>query len=107
MPVFTLAFILSGPIYQNGAPEYGARVAIGFLCFMQMLLGLPRKRVARYALRAAMGPIYDFDRHPLRLYMLSGAVLVESVFFVGWDRAICNPLRAGVRLSGHSRCCFW
>ena len=52
------------------------------MCIRDSLIGLPRKRVARYALRAAMGPSMTLIGI-LYGFMLSGAVLVESVFSLG------------------------
>ena len=45
-------------------------------------IGLPRKVVARYALRAAMAPSVTLIGI-LYGFMLSGAVLVETVFSLG------------------------
>ena len=45
-------------------------------------LGLPKRRIARYALRAAMGPSLTLIGI-LYGFMLSGAVLIESVFSLG------------------------
>jgi ABC-type dipeptide/oligopeptide/nickel transport system permease component len=80
MPVITLAFILSGPIKMVRQNMLRA-LQSDFILYAN-LIGLPRKRVARYALRAAMGPSMTLIGI-LYGFMLSGAVLVESVFSLG------------------------
>ena len=81
MPVITLAFILSGPIIKMVRQNMLRALQSDFILYAN-LIGLPRKRVARYALRAAMGPSMTLIGI-LYGFMLSGAVLVESVFSLG------------------------
>tara|TARA_B100001059_G_scaffold228000_1_gene258516 strand:+ start:63 stop:1091 length:1029 start_codon:yes stop_codon:yes gene_type:complete len=81
MPVITLAFILSGPIIKMVRQNMLRALQSDFVLYAD-LIGLPRKRVARYALRAAMGPSMTLIGI-LYGFMLSGAVLVESVFSLG------------------------
>ena len=81
MPVITLAFILSGPIIKMVRQNMLRALQSDFVLYAN-LIGLPRKRVARYALRAAMGPSMTLIGI-LYGFMLSGAVLVESVFSLG------------------------
>jgi len=81
MPVITLAFILSGPIIKMVRQNMVRALQSDFVLYAN-LVGLPRKRVARYALRAAMGPSMTLIGI-LYGFMLSGAVLVESVFSLG------------------------
>ena len=81
MPVITLAFILSGPIIKMVRQNMLRALQSDFVLCAN-LIGLPRKRVARYALRAAMGPSMTLIGI-LYGFMLSGAVLVESVFSLG------------------------
>lgn len=81
MPVFTLAFILSGPIIKMVRQNMVRALQSDFVLYANVV-GLPRKRVARYALRAAMGPSMTLIGI-LYGFMLSGAVLVESVFSLG------------------------
>ena len=81
MPVITLAFILSGQIIKMVRQNMLRALQSDFVLYAN-LIGLPRKRVARYALRAAMGPSMTLIGI-LYGFMLSGAVLVESVFSLG------------------------
>ena len=81
MPVITLAFILSGPIIKMVRQNMVRALQSDFVLYAN-LVGLPRARVARYALRAAMGPSMTLIGI-LYGFMLSGAVLVESVFSLG------------------------
>jgi ABC-type dipeptide/oligopeptide/nickel transport system permease component len=81
LPVLTLAFILSGPIIKMVRQNMARALASDFVLYANAV-GLPRKRVARYALRAAMAPSITLIGI-LYGFMLSGAVLVESVFSLG------------------------
>lgn len=81
MPVFTLAFILSGPIIKMVRQNMLRALQSDFVLYANCA-GLPKKRVARYALRAAMAPSMTLIGI-LYGFMLSGAVLVESVFSLG------------------------
>lgn len=81
MPVFTLAFILSGPIIKMVRQNMVRALQSDFVLYANCV-GLPKKRVARYALRAAMAPSMTLIGI-LYGFMLSGAVLVESVFSLG------------------------
>ncbi|MDT2074369.1 MAG: ABC transporter permease [Planktomarina sp.] len=81
MPIITLAFILSGPIIKMVRQNMLRALQSDFVLYAN-LIGLPRKRVARYALRAAMGPSMTLIGI-LYGFMLSGAVLIESVFSLG------------------------
>ena len=80
MPVITLAFILSGPIIKMVRQNMMRALQSDFVLYANSI-GLPRKRVARYALRAAMAPSMTLIGI-LYSFMLSGAVLVESVFSI-------------------------
>ncbi|MCC5973695.1 MAG: ABC transporter permease [Rubellimicrobium sp.] len=81
MPVFTLGFVLSGPIIKMVRQNMVRALQSDFVLYANCV-GLPRKRVARYALRAAMAPSMTLIGI-LYGFMLSGAVLVESVFSLG------------------------
>lgn len=81
MPVVTLAFILSGPIIKMVRQNMMRALQSDFVLYASSI-GLPRKRVARYALRAAMAPSITLIGI-LYGFMLSGAVLVETVFSLG------------------------
>lgn len=81
MPVFTLAFILSGPIIKMVRQNMLRALNSEFVLYANAA-GLSRGRVARYALRAAMAPSITLIGI-LYGFMLSGAVLVETVFSLG------------------------
>jgi ABC-type dipeptide/oligopeptide/nickel transport system permease component len=81
LPVLTLAFILSGPIIKMVRQNMMRALQSDFVLYANSI-GLPRSRIARYALRAAMAPSMTLIGI-LYGFMLSGAVLVESVFSLG------------------------
>lgn len=81
LPVAVLAFILSGPIIKMVRQNMLRALQSDFVLYANAV-GLPKKRVARYALRAAMAPSMTLIGI-LYGFMLSGAVLVESVFSLG------------------------
>lgn len=81
LPVITLAFILSGPIIKMVRQNMLRALQSDFVLYANCI-GLPKRRVARYALRAAMAPSMTLIGI-LYGFMLSGAVLVESVFSLG------------------------
>lgn len=81
LPVFTMAFILSGPIIKMVRQNMARALQSDFVLYANCA-GLPRARVARYALRAAMAPSMTLIGI-LYGFMLSGAVLTESVFSLG------------------------
>lgn len=81
LPVAVLAFILSGPIIKMVRQNMARALQSDFVLYANAA-GLPRKRVARYALRAAMAPSLTLIGI-LYGFMLSGAVLVETVFSLG------------------------
>ncbi len=81
LPVLVLAFILSGPIIKMVRQNMARALQSDFVLYANAI-GLPRGRVARYALRAAMAPSMTLIGI-LYGFMLSGAVLVESVFSLG------------------------
>ncbi len=81
LPVAVLAFTLSGPIIKMVRQNMLRAMRSDFVLYANAV-GLPRRRVARYALRAAMAPSMTLIGI-LYGFMLSGAVLVESVFSLG------------------------
>lgn len=81
LPVATLAFILSGPIIKMVRQNMVRALQSDFVLYANSI-GLPKKTVARYALRAAMAPSITLIGI-LYGFMLSGAVLVENVFSLG------------------------
>jgi ABC-type dipeptide/oligopeptide/nickel transport system permease component len=78
LPVLTMMFVLSGPIIKMVRQNMIRALQSDFVLYANSI-GLPRKRVARYALRAAMSPSITLIGI-LYGFMLSGAVLVENVF---------------------------
>ena len=81
LPVATLVFILSGPIIKMVRQNMVRALASDFVLYARCA-GLPRGRIALYALRAAMAPSITLIGI-LFGFMLGGAVLVESVFSLG------------------------
>jgi ABC-type dipeptide/oligopeptide/nickel transport system permease component len=81
LPVGVLAFILSGPIIKMIRQNMARALQSDFVLYANAA-GLPKRRVARYALRAAMAPSITLIGI-LYGFMLSGAVLVETVFSLG------------------------
>lgn len=81
LPVLTLAFILSGPIIKMVRQNMLRALQSDFVLYANAI-GLPRRTVAGYALRAAMAPSLTLIGI-LYGFMLSGAVLVETVFALG------------------------
>lgn len=81
LPVLTLAFILSGPIIKMVRQNMVRALQSDFVLYANSI-GLPKKTVARYALRAAMAPSITLIGI-LYGFMLSGAVLIENVFSLG------------------------
>ncbi|WP_051231470.1 ABC transporter permease [Kaistia adipata] len=81
LPVFTMAFILSGPIIKMVRQNMARALQSDFVLYANCA-GLPKRRVAGYALRAAMAPSMTLIGI-LYGFMLSGAVLTESVFSLG------------------------
>ncbi|MEI6098759.1 MAG: ABC transporter permease [Alphaproteobacteria bacterium] len=81
LPVLNLAFVLSGPIIKMVRQNMLRALQSDFVLYANSI-GLPRKVVARYALRAAMAPSMTLIGI-LYGFMLSGAVLVETVFSLG------------------------
>jgi ABC-type dipeptide/oligopeptide/nickel transport system permease component len=78
LPVLTLVFILSGPIIKMVRQNMAKALQSDFVLYARCA-GLPAKRIARYALRAAIAPSLTLIGI-LYGFMLGGAVLVESVF---------------------------
>ncbi len=78
LPVATLVFVLSGPIIKMVRQNMVRALQSDFVLYGNCI-GLPRQRIARYALRAAMAPSITLIGI-LYGFMLSGAVLVENVF---------------------------
>lgn len=81
LPVFTMAFILSGPIIKMVRQNVARALQSDFVLYAKCV-GMSRRLVALYALRAAMAPCLTLIGI-LYGFMLSGAVLTESVFSLG------------------------
>jgi len=81
LPVATMVFILSGPIIKMVRQNMVRALSSDFVLYARCA-GLSRRRVALYALRAAMAPSITIIGI-LYGFMLGGAVLIESVFSLG------------------------
>ena len=81
LPVATMVFILSGPIIKMVRQNMVRALGSDFVLYARCA-GLPRRRVAFYALRAALAPSVTLIGI-LYGFMLGGAVLIESVFSLG------------------------
>ena len=81
LPVATMVFILSGPIIKMVRQNMVRALGSDFVLYARCA-GLPRWRVAFYALRAALAPSMTLIGI-LYGFMLGGAVLIESVFSLG------------------------
>ena len=81
LPVSTMVFILSGPIIKMVRQNMVRALGSDFVLYARCA-GLPRWRVALYALRAAIAPSMT-SIGILYGFMLGGAVLIESVFSLG------------------------
>ncbi|MCA0042521.1 ABC transporter permease [Celeribacter litoreus] len=78
LPVICLSFVVSGPIIKMIRQNMMRALQSDFILYGRSI-GLPKKRIGRYALRAAMAPSMTIIGI-LYGFMLSGAVLIESVF---------------------------
>ena len=81
LPVATMVFILSGPIIKMVRQNMVRVLGSDFVLYARCA-GLPRRRVAFHALRAALAPSVTLIGI-LYGFMLGGAVLIESVFSLG------------------------
>lgn len=81
LPIATLVFVLSGPIIKMVRQNMARALQSDFVLYSECA-GLPRGKIARNALRAAMAPSMTLIGI-LFGFMLGGAVLVESVFSLG------------------------
>ncbi len=81
LPVATMVFILSGPIIKMVRQNMVRALGSDFVLYARCA-GLRRRRVAIYALRAALAPSMTLIGI-LYGFMLGGAVLIESVFSLG------------------------
>ncbi len=81
LPVATMVFILSGPIIKMVRQNMVRALTSDFVLYARCA-GLPRRKVAFYALRAALAPSMTLIGI-LYGFMLGGAVLIESVFSLG------------------------
>jgi len=81
LPVGTMVFILSGPVIKMVRQNMVRALGSDFVLYARCA-GLPRWRVAFYALRAAIAPSMTLIGI-LYGFMLGGAVLIESVFSLG------------------------
>jgi ABC-type dipeptide/oligopeptide/nickel transport system permease component len=81
LPVFTLAFVLSGPIIKMVRQNIEKALQSDYILYARSL-GLPQRRLATYTLKNSLAPCLTLIGI-LYAYMLGGAVLVEQVFSLG------------------------
>ena len=78
LPVLTLSFLLVGPLLKMTQQSMSRVLSSEFILYQQAS-GLEKKSIGRSTLRSALAPIITLTGI-LFGFMLSGAVLVESVF---------------------------
>jgi ABC-type dipeptide/oligopeptide/nickel transport system permease component len=81
LPVFTLAFVLSGPIIKMVRQNVEKALQSDYIMYARAS-GLPQRRIAAYTLKNSLAPCLTL-LGILYAYMLGGAVLVEQVFSLG------------------------
>lgn len=81
LPVFTLAFVLSGPIIKMVRQNVLKTQQSDFMMYARSC-GLSQLRIATYTLKNSLAPCLTLVGI-LYGYMLGGAVLVEQVFSLG------------------------
>ncbi len=81
LPVFTLAFVLSGPIIKMVRQNVVKALQSDYMMYARSL-GLSQYRIATYTLKNSLAPALTLVGI-LYGYMLGGAVLVEQVFSLG------------------------
>jgi ABC-type dipeptide/oligopeptide/nickel transport system permease component len=81
LPVFTMAFVLSGAILKTVRQNTIRVLESDFILYARGC-GLSRVTLARYILRNSLAPSLTFVGI-LYGYMLAGAVLIEQVFSLG------------------------
>jgi ABC-type dipeptide/oligopeptide/nickel transport system permease component len=81
LPAFTLAFVYAGPILKI-ARSTMVQALLGNYIMYARANGLPRRLIARYALRNALLPVITMTGITYG-YLIGGAVLIEQVFAWG------------------------
>ena len=81
LPVFTLAFVLSGPIIKMVRQNVEKALQSDYILYAWSC-GLPQRRIATYTLKNSLAPCLTLIGI-LYAYMLGGAVLIEQVFSLG------------------------
>jgi ABC-type dipeptide/oligopeptide/nickel transport system permease component len=81
LPVFTLAFVLSGPIIKMVRQNAEKALLSDYIMYARSC-GLAQYRIATYTLKNSLAPCLTLIGI-LYGYMLGGAVLVEQVFSLG------------------------
>ena len=81
LPVFTLVFVVSGPIVKMVRQNMLRVLRSDYILYARSA-GLPRKQVARYALRAALAPAMTLTAI-IYGFLLGGAVPVELIYSLG------------------------
>jgi ABC-type dipeptide/oligopeptide/nickel transport system permease component len=81
LPVFTLVFVVSGPIVKMVRQNMLRVLRSDYILYARSA-GLPNKKVARYALRAALAPAMTLTAI-IYGFLLGGAVPVELIYSLG------------------------
>jgi ABC-type dipeptide/oligopeptide/nickel transport system permease component len=81
LPAFTLAFVYAGPILKMARTTMSQALLGNFILYGRAS-GLPRRTIARYALRNALLPVITMTGITYG-YLIGGAVLIEQVFSWG------------------------
>ncbi len=81
LPVFTLVFVVSGPIVKMVRQNMLRVLRSDYILYARSA-GLPRNKVARYALRAALAPAMTLTAI-IYGFLLGGAVPVELIYSLG------------------------
>ena len=81
LPVFTLAFVLTGPIIKMTRQSVLAVVNSDYILYAKAA-GYPAKTIRWYMLRNSLSPVITLSGI-LFGFMLGGAVLIETVFSLG------------------------
>jgi ABC-type dipeptide/oligopeptide/nickel transport system permease component len=81
LPVATLTICFTAPIMKMARSSFLEILGSDFIGYARVI-GLPRRTIARYALRNALPPVVTMIGY-LYGFLLGGAVLVETVFAWG------------------------
>ena len=81
LPVFTLVFVVSGPIMKMVRQNLVRVLRSDYILYARSC-GLPERRVGFYALRAALAPAMTLTAI-IYGFLLGGAVPIELIFSLG------------------------